>query len=111
MELSKGNNKYFPNNWQRYKDADDEMFEPHTFDEVMDWKVCGWELPESVECIIRVQDVNTLKTTEHVYQRRSAAGKMVEKLMRTPNIQFTVVDHEQIHHLIPANLSDDYSDD
>ena len=105
-----GKRKYYPNNWQRYKDAPDELFEPHTFQEVMDWKVAGWELPESVECIIRVQDVNTLKITEHVYQRRSAANKMVEQLVRTPSIQFTVVDHESIHHLSPADLSnyDDY---
>ena len=26
---------YYPNNWEHYKDAPDEMFEPHTFEEVM----------------------------------------------------------------------------
>ena len=31
--------KYYPNNWQEYKDAPDEMFERHTFEEIMSWKV------------------------------------------------------------------------
>ena len=39
---------YYPNNWEAYKEAPDEMFEPHTFEEVMSWKVAGWELPSSV---------------------------------------------------------------
>ena len=52
---------YFPNNWQEYKDAPDEMFQPHTFDEIMNWKVAGWELPSSVSCIIRVHNNKTGK--------------------------------------------------
>ena len=44
--------KEFPNNWKAYKDAPDDMFEPHTFEEVMDWKVAGWELPSSGNCLI-----------------------------------------------------------
>ena len=40
--------KYFPNNWSEYKNAPDEMFLDHTFQELLDWKVLGWELPSSV---------------------------------------------------------------
>ena len=62
--------KYYPNNWEHYKDAPDEMFEPHTFEEVMSWKVAGWELPSSVCCIIRAETVSythlTLPTTSRV---------------------------------------------
>ena len=57
---------YYPNNWQAFKDAPDEMFCDHTFDELMDWKVAGWELPSSVYCIIRTMDVNTKKVKEYV---------------------------------------------
>ena len=93
--------EYYPNNWQEYKDADDDMFIPHTFEEVMSWKVGGWELPSSVECIIRVTDLNTYKVTEHTYQRRSAAQHKVNQLIERGDVEFTVCDHESIHFIHP----------
>jgi len=98
--------EYFPNNWQDYKDTPDSDFIPHTFEEVMSWKVGGWELPSSVCCVIRVTDVETKKISEHVYQKRSAAQKKVDQLLNTPNIEFTVADHEAIHHLSAAPTDD-----
>ena len=92
---------YYPNNWQEYKDADDSDFIPHTFEEVMSWKVGGWELPSSVECIIRVTDLNTHKVTEHTYQRRSAAQSKVNQLLERGDVEFTVCDHESIHFIHP----------
>jgi hypothetical protein len=50
---------YFDNNWQEYKDAPDDMFHTHTFEEVMSWKVGGWELPSSVCCVIRATDLDS----------------------------------------------------
>ena len=101
--------KYYPNNWQEYKDAEDDLFIPHTFEELMSWKVANWELPASVVCVIRVTNRDILKVTEHVYQRRSAAEKKVQQLINTPNIEFTVCDHESIHHLSAVTEPD--SDD
>jgi len=94
---------YFPNNWQEYKDTDESHFIPHTFEEIMSWKVGGWELPSSVCCVIRVTNVETKKVTEHVYQKRSAAQAKVDQLISMPGIEFTVADHEAIHHLSPAD--------
>jgi HD-like signal output (HDOD) protein len=94
--------EYFANNWQQYKDTDDSNFIPHTFEEIMSWKVAGWELPSSVCCVIRVTNVDTKKVTEHVYQKRSAAQSKVDQLINTPNIEFTVADHESIHHISPS---------
>ena len=48
-----GRKKDFPNNWKRYKDAPDDMFMNHTFDEIMDYKIGVWQLPSSIHCIIR----------------------------------------------------------
>lgn len=101
-----GKKDYFPNNWEEYKEADDSDFIPHTFEEIMSWKVAGWELPSSVCCIIRVTDLETHKVKEHVYQKRSAAQSKVNQLLSTPNVEFTVVDHESIHHLSPHKLND-----
>lgn len=98
--------QYYPNNWESYYEAPDDMFEQHTFEEIMMWKVANWELPSSVCCIIRVSNCKTGKVNEHVYQRRSAAENKVAQLMRTPDIEFTVCDHERIHHLTMKDSDD-----
>ena len=86
--------------------ADDSDFIPHTYEEIMSWKVGGWELPSSVCCVIRVTDVNTKKVKEHVYSKRSAAQAKVDQLINMPGIEFTVADHQAIHHLSPATDND-----
>ena len=102
-----GKREYFPNNWQEFKDAPDEMFQPHTYEEVMDWKVAAWELPGSVSCIIRVRDSKTYKVKEHVYVKESAAQNKVRQLMKTPDIEFTVCNHDAIHHLTCEPIEND----
>lgn len=94
-----GKKNYFPNNWKEYKDAPDDMFVEHTFEELMTWKVANWELPSSVCCLIRVKNTQTGKVQEHVYQKEGAARNKVAQLMRTPNIEFTLCNHEAIHML------------
>ena len=96
--------KYYPNNWQEYKDAPDEMFHPHTFEEIMSWKVAGWELPGSVCCIIRAHTAKG-KIKEYAYQKRSAAEQKVKALMNE-GAEFTVCTDEQIHH-VSYNQVDD----
>lgn len=103
--------KYFPNNWQEYAQASDDNFIPHTFEEIMSWKIAGWELPSSVYCIIRVNDLNTKQVTEHVYQKHGNAQRKVNELLQTPHVEFTVVDHDSIHHLSPAVINSDDPED
>ena len=88
--------KYFPNNWQKFKDAPDEAFFTPTFEEFCSWKLAGWELPESVVCIIRAEEEGKIK--EYTYQRACYAEDRVTQLMRDGH-SFSVVDHEAIHHL------------
>ena len=101
---------YFDNNWQEYKDAPDDLFVPHTFEEVMSWKVGGWELPSSVCCVIRATNLDTRKVKEYVYRKRSAAQNKVNELINAKNCEFVVCDHDSIHFLSPADISD-YEDD
>lgn len=108
--MSGSKKPYFPNNWQEYKDAEDDVFIPHTFEEVMTWKVGGWELPSSICCIIRTNNLETGKVKEYVYQKRSAAQAKVNDLLSRSNIEFTVVDHDSIHHLSQALLDNDDQD-
>ena len=100
--MTKKKKPYQPNNWQLYKDSDDSMFIPHEFDEFMDWKLGGWELPSSVCCIIRETDPKTKKVKEHVYSKRAFAVKKINNLMDKGK-EFTIVDEVQIHQMYPKD--------
>ena len=90
---------YYPNNWLAFKEAPDDIFQNHTFEEFMEWKVAGWELPSSVCCIIRVTNNKTKKVKELVYSSPYAALRKIDKLMTSDKHEFTVVDEESIRHL------------
>ena len=91
---------YHHNNWQLYKDSDDSMFIPHEFEEFMDWKLGGWELPSSVCCIIRENKSNG-KIKEHVYKRAGDARNKIGSLMAEGTSEFTVCDNHSVQLLHP----------
>ena len=94
---------YYPNNWDAYKAAPDEAFQSHTFEELMSWKVAGWELPSSVCCIIRAETKGKVK--EYVYQKQYAAENKVKSLM-AEGAEFTVCTDEAIHFVSPDSTDD-----
>ena len=96
--------KYYPNNWQAYKDSPDQFFLPLDFEDFMDWKINGWEIPSSVACIIREQNIKTGKVTEHVYSRLSNANKRANKIMKEGKSEFLVCTHDDIGHIYPKRL-------
>jgi|TARA_B100000073_G_C23671881_1_gene548973 HD-like signal output (HDOD) protein len=98
---------YFPNNWKEIHDADSEMFMTHTYLEVMDWKIAGWELPSSINCIIRTTDLATKEVKEYVYKRRSAADNKIVQLLNNKTHEFTIVTHESQHYVGPKPPIDD----
>ena len=100
--------KYYPNNWQEYKDAPDDAFIPHTYEEVMSWKVAGWELPASVCCIIRA-NTHKGKIKEFVYQKHSAAEAKVASLINE-GVAFTVCTNDSIHFVLPTADDEHYYD-
>ena len=102
-----GKKPYFPSNWKMYKDAPDDAFHQHTFEEVMEWKVAGWELPSDIACIIRATHLDTRKTKEFVYKRQHAAEQKVLDLMDAKTHEFTVCTHDSIHYVGPEPPIDD----
>ena len=96
--------KYYPNNWKNIKDAPEQFFLPLEYDEFMDWKINGWEIPSSVACIIREQDLKTGKVTEHVYSRLNNANKRANKIMKEGKAEFLVCTHDDIGHIYPKDL-------
>ena len=88
--------KLFANNWKEYRDTPHEFFPEVPFDELMDWRVFGWELLPSHCCIIRVRTKNG-KVKEYSYKRWTAARKKFDKLLNDPNlVELTIADEEEV---------------
>ena len=106
---------YFPNNWDAIRNTPAEAFsfptgEPLTFDQFMDWKIAGWQLPSSIDCIIRETNTKTGRVTEHVYRKQSAAKKKVDSIIKKMESEFTLCAHDSIHHLYPKDINEPYED-
>ena len=99
---------YFHNNVKALMDVPSECFDSIPFDEFMDWKIGGWELPSSCNYIIREQNIKTGKVKEYVYQKPSAARKKLEQRMESGDCEFVVADHDEVHFLTPQ--LEDYDD-
>lgn len=94
--------KYYPNNVDAIREAPDDFFQDCTWEEFYDWRMCNWDLPASVSCIIRAEHKNTGKVTEHVYQQAKAAQKKLLKYMSDGMYEVTIANHDTIH-LIKVN--------
>ena len=100
--------KYFPNNWSEYKNAPDEMFLDHTFQELLDWKVLGWEIPSSVSTMIRETHILTKKTKEHIYSRQGNAERKILQIMSSGEpIELTICTATEVHRLLPETYLND----
>tara|TARA_R100000329_G_C7522412_1_gene184207 strand:- start:260 stop:589 length:330 start_codon:yes stop_codon:yes gene_type:complete len=100
---------YFHNNVEAIREAPDAFFIPVPFDEFMDWKIGGYELPSSCNYIIREQNMKTGKIKEYVYQKPGAAQKKLRQRMESGECEFVVADHDEIHYLRPK-WEEDYDD-
>jgi len=100
---------YFHNNVEAIQDVPAELFDSIPFDEFMDWKVGGWELPSSCNFIIRERSLTTGKVKEYVYQKPAAAKKKLEQRMEAGEYEFTVCNHDAVHILTPK-WEEDYDD-
>ena len=90
-------------------DVPSECFDSIDYDEFMDWKIGGWELPSSCNYIIREQNIQTGKVKEYVYQKPSAAQQKLRQRMESGDCEFIAADHESVHILTPK-WKEDYDD-
>ena len=108
--------KYFPNNWRAFKEQPDRFFLPIEYEEFVQWKINGWMLPSSVDCIIREEDIKTGVISEKVYCSYKAAVKYIES--RTvgktwddnPKI-YTVCNNEVVNVLKPRHMIKDHEEE
>ena len=100
--------KYYPNNFDAIQGAPDEVFEPCSWEEFYEWRMCAWEIPTSVVCIMRAEHKDTGEITEHVYQKPKAAQNRLIKYMQDGDHEVTVCNAESIHLVkIADNDTDD----
>lgn len=96
--------KHFPNNYDAVAAAPPEWFPSIPFDEFMDWKIGGYEIPSSVNCIIREKRVDTGEVTEYVYQTAGRARNKARQIMDEGVSELTVCTDEAVHHLYPQEV-------
>ena len=94
---------YYHNNWAAIHAAPAEWFDSIPFDEFMDWKITGWEIPSSVSCMIRETNLKTGKVKEYVYKKPGAAKDRANKIMNEGNA-FIVCTAEAVHHMYPEEI-------
>ena len=104
--MTKKKKPYYPNNWAAIADCPAEWFGEIPFDEFMDWKMGGWEIPSSVSCIIREKNLKTGKIKEYTYQRTSEARKRARKIMDEAVSEFVVCTADEVHHMYPRITND-----
>jgi len=93
--------KYFPNNYNRIAKSPAEWFEPMEYDILMDWKMNGWEIMPTHNCIIRTVNCETGKVKEYTYQKQSAAKKRLQQLLNEYKHELIICTHDNIQHLKP----------
>ena len=89
--------KYYPNNYDAFREAPHEWFGSIPFDELMDWKIGGWEIPSSVACMIR-ETTKTGKVKEHIYSRKRWANKKIKELL-VKGHEFTIAADNELAHV------------
>ena len=101
---------YYPNNWKQIKEAPASFFISIPYEEFVDWKMNGWEIPSSVACIIREQNLETGKVKEYVYEKMGNANKRCHKIMAEKNSEFVICTHDDLAHMFPMEDENDSDD-
>tara|TARA_R100000664_G_scaffold33850_1_gene52347 strand:- start:1295 stop:1606 length:312 start_codon:yes stop_codon:yes gene_type:complete len=99
--------KYYQNNWKKIQSTPDKYFESIDFDDFMDWKIGGYELPVGVVCLIRERNLKTNKIKEYAYKQLIAARKKSKKIAVRGDSEMTICTHNEVAHVEPFNYIGD----
>ena len=103
--------KYFPNDWEMWKELPEELLTGLDPEEFLDNVVFSWKIPSSVKCILRVHNVTKNKVTEYTYQREHAAQARYAKEMQVDDdVEVTLCTHSG-QTVITNFLPPDYHED
>ena len=95
---------YYPNNYDAVAGCPSEWFDSIPFDEFMEWKIGGYEIPSSISCIIREKRLDTKEVTEYVYQSTRHARNKARQLLDEGVSEFVVCTADAVHHMYPEQI-------
>ena len=98
------NRKYYPNKVKQIQALPSKHFESIDFEDLMDWKLGGYELPEGVVCLLRERNFKTNRVSEYTYQQMSAAKRRTHKILKQGDSELTICTHTQVAHIDATNL-------
>ena len=104
MTKKKKKKPYFPNNYDAVAAAPAEWFMPLEFDDFMDWKIGGYQLPSSINCIIREKRMDTGEVTEYVYRTARHGRRKAQQIMSEGVSELTICTDEEVHFLRPRYI-------
>ena len=99
--------KYFPNNWRAIKDTPDKFFVSMPYEQFTDWKIYGYDIPDSVYSIIRTMD-DKGKVEEFYYSTPHHTKKRISKSIKE-NKEIYLCTMEGMYHLKPNDLPFDFN--
>ena len=99
--------KYFPNNWRALKDTPDKHFMSMPYEQFTDWKIHGYDIPDSVYSIIRTMDTQG-KVEEFYYSTPRHTHNRIRKSI-TENKEIYLCTMEGMYHLKPSDLPLDFN--
>tara|TARA_B000000609_G_C24165538_1_gene346644 strand:+ start:242 stop:556 length:315 start_codon:yes stop_codon:yes gene_type:complete len=99
--------KYFPNNWRAIKDTPDKFFVSMPYEQFTDWKIYGYDIPDSVYSIIRTMD-DKGKVEEFYYSTPHNTKKRISKSIKE-NKEIYLCTMEGMYHLKPEDLPIDFN--
>ena len=102
--------KYFPNNWQSIKDTPDKFFVSMPYEQLEDWKIYGYVLPDSIFALVRTKDEKTGKVEEYFYNTPHHTKNRVSKSIKE-NKEIYLCTMEGMYHLKPNELPIDFNND
>ena len=92
--------RYFPNNWRAVRDLPDKYLPSLSFEELQEWKVYGYQIPDSVYAIIRIRDNNTGTYKEQYYNTELGAKNCIARNMHD-NKDITMCTMDGMYYLTP----------
>ena len=101
--------KYFPNNWRAIKDTPDKFFISMPYEQFTDWKIYGYDIPDSVYSIIRTMD-DKGKVEEFYYSTPHHTKKRISKSIKE-NKEIYLCTMEGMYHLKPEDLPIDFNNE
>tara|TARA_B100000902_G_C27136535_1_gene826348 strand:- start:156 stop:458 length:303 start_codon:yes stop_codon:yes gene_type:complete len=95
--------KYYPNKWKQVNAIPSKYFDSIEFEDLMDFKIGGYELPEDVVCLLRERNLKTNKVSEYTYLQMSAARRRTHKIIKQGDSELTICTHSQVAHIEAPN--------